>query len=123
MAWGHLADRLRGGGASHGLAGRASGPCQSAGAARKLQQRLARSASTPGTGDGKLGAGTREALQRFQARAGMPADGFRQPPCSSGCAAAADGGTDSALNPRALPGSRPITCPHFGARCYNCTSC
>ena len=41
-----------------------------------MQQRLAQVGLYSGNVDGKLGAGTREALQRFQSRAGLAADGF-----------------------------------------------
>lgn len=75
MAVGHLADRLRGGG---GFARpwptgeRALSQSERV----EIQQRLTRAGLYTGTVDGKLGAGTREALQRFQARSGLPADGF-----------------------------------------------
>ncbi|MDP2803517.1 MAG: lytic murein transglycosylase [Phreatobacter sp.] len=75
MAVGHLADRLRGGGGfaqPWPTAERALSQQERI----ELQQRLAQVGLYTGTVDGKLGAGTREALQRFQARAGMPADGF-----------------------------------------------
>lgn len=75
MAVGHLADRLRGGGAF-------ARPWPTAERALsrderiELQQRLAQVGLYSGNVDGKLGAGTREALQRFQSRAGLAADGF-----------------------------------------------
>lgn len=75
MAVGHLADRLRGGGSF-------SRPWPTAERALsrderiELQQRLAQVGLYSGNVDGKLGAGTREALQRFQSRAGLAADGF-----------------------------------------------
>lgn len=75
MAVGHLADRLRGGGPF-------ARPWPTAERALsreeriELQQRLMQVGDYQGTIDGKLGAGTREALQRFQARAGLAADGF-----------------------------------------------
>lgn len=75
MAVGHLADRLRGGGGfaqPWPTAERALSQQERI----ELQQRLAQVGLYTGTVDGKLGAGTREALQRFQSRAGMPADGF-----------------------------------------------
>jgi membrane-bound lytic murein transglycosylase B len=75
MAVGHLADRLRGGG---GFA--RPWPTAERALSREerieLQQRLTQVGLYAGTVDGKLGPGTREALQRFQARAGMAADGF-----------------------------------------------
>ncbi len=75
MAVGHLADRLRGGG---GFA--RAWPTSERALTRderiEVQQRLARVGLYSGAVDGKLGAGTREALQRFQARAGLAADGF-----------------------------------------------
>lgn len=75
MAVGHLADRLRGGG-GFAQAWPTAERALSQQERIELQQRLAQVGLYTGTVDGKLGAGTREALQRFQARAGMPADGF-----------------------------------------------
>jgi len=75
MAVGHLADRLRGGG-GFARAWPTGERALSQQERIELQQRLAQVGLYTGTVDGKLGAGTREALQRFQARAGMPADGF-----------------------------------------------
>lgn len=75
MAVGHLADRLRGGG-GFAQAWPTGERALSQQERIELQQRLAQVGFYTGTVDGKLGAGTREALQRFQARAGMPADGF-----------------------------------------------
>ncbi|MGL4288856.1 MAG: lytic murein transglycosylase [Phreatobacter sp.] len=75
MAVGHLADRLHGGGPFM-----RPWPVTERALSRderiELQQRLAQVGLYSGTVDGKLGAGTREALQRFQARAGLAADGF-----------------------------------------------
>lgn len=75
MAVGHLADRLRGGGAFA-----RPWPVGERSLSRderiELQQRLTQVGLYSGNVDGKLGAGTREALQRFQQRAGMAADGF-----------------------------------------------
>ncbi|WP_296579661.1 lytic murein transglycosylase [Phreatobacter sp.] len=75
MAVGHLADRLRGGG-GFAQAWPTAERALSQQERIELQQRLAQVGLYTGNVDGKLGAGTREALQRFQARAGMPADGF-----------------------------------------------
>jgi hypothetical protein len=75
MAVGHLADRLRGGGPFM-----RPWPAGERALTREerfeLQQLLARGGFYTGTVDGKLGAGTREALQRFQVRARITADGF-----------------------------------------------
>lgn len=75
MAVGHLADRLRGGGGFVRPWPTAERPLTQQERV-ELQQRLSQVGLYTGTVDGKLGAGTREALQRFQQRAGMPADGF-----------------------------------------------
>lgn len=75
MAVGHLADRLRGFGGfvrPWPTAERALSQEERF----ELQRRLQQVGFYTGTVDGKLGAGTREALQRFQASAGMAADGF-----------------------------------------------
>lgn len=78
IAVGHLADRLAGGGTFS-----RPWPTTERALSRderfELQNLLARAGLYSGTIDGKLGAGTREALQRFQARARMPADGFPTP--------------------------------------------
>jgi membrane-bound lytic murein transglycosylase B len=75
MAVGHLADRLRGGGPFA-----RSWPTGERALSREerleLQQRLTQAGLYTGTVDGRLGAGTREALQRWQARSGIAADGF-----------------------------------------------
>ncbi|WP_439574643.1 lytic murein transglycosylase [Phreatobacter sp.] len=75
MAVGHLADRLRGFGAFT-----RPWPTSERALSRderfELQRRLQQVGFYSGTVDGKLGAGTREALQRFQASAGLAADGF-----------------------------------------------
>ncbi|MEI8147034.1 MAG: lytic murein transglycosylase, partial [Alphaproteobacteria bacterium] len=75
MAVGHLADRISGGGpfARPWPVGERA---LSRDERLELQQRLTRAGLYTGTVDGKLGAGTREALQRFQSRVGLPADGF-----------------------------------------------
>ncbi len=75
MAVGHLADRLRGGGPFVRL-----WPVGERALSREerleIQQRLTQIGLYTGTIDGRLGAGTREALQRYQARIGLAADGF-----------------------------------------------
>ena len=75
LAIGHLADRLRGGGpfAQHWpryerVLSRAE--------RLELQQLLARHGYDIGEPDGRLGARTREAIRRFQARIGRVPDGF-----------------------------------------------
>lgn len=74
MAVGHLADRLRGGGPF--VRPWPTERALSRDERLELQQLLTRAGFYTGTVDGKLGAGTREALQRFQSRAGLAADGF-----------------------------------------------
>jgi lytic murein transglycosylase len=75
LAIGHFADRLRGGGPFV-----QPWPRQERDLSRferlELQQLLAQRGFYRGAADGKIGGRTREALRRFQASIGVPADGF-----------------------------------------------
>jgi lytic murein transglycosylase len=75
LAIGHFADRLRGGGPFIQAWPRHERVLSRA-ERLELQQILARYGFYQGEPDGQLGGKTREALRRFQTRAGLPADGF-----------------------------------------------
>jgi membrane-bound lytic murein transglycosylase B len=75
LAVGHLADRLRGGGAFVQSWPAEERPLTDAERA-ELQQLLARFGLYNGAIDGKIGPQSKEAIRAFQAGRGIPADGF-----------------------------------------------
>ena len=72
---GHLADRLRGGGAFAQAWPSGERPLTAAEFA-ELQQHLARAGLYEGAIDGKIGPRSREAIRAYQSGRGMVADGF-----------------------------------------------
>ncbi len=75
LAIGHLADRLRGGGAFAQAWPRSERPLNKT-ELRELQGQLARTGYYRGRIDGKIGPVSRAAIRAFQARAGLDADGY-----------------------------------------------
>jgi len=75
LAVGHLADRIRGGGAFAQSWPRDQLPL-SRSERFEMQERLAALGFYRGQADGKLGPGTRAAVRDYQARAGLAPDGF-----------------------------------------------
>jgi membrane-bound lytic murein transglycosylase B len=75
LAIGHLADRLRGGGAFQQAWPRSERPLSEA-ELRELQGQLARTGHYKGSIDGKIGPMSRAAIRAYQARAGLAADGY-----------------------------------------------
>ena len=75
LAIGHLADRLRGGGAFAQAWPRSERPL-SIPERRELQAQLARFGYYKGSVDGKIGPMSRAAIRAFQSRAGLSADGY-----------------------------------------------
>ncbi len=75
LAIGHLADRLRGGGAFAQAWPRSERPLSKA-ELRELQAQLARTGHYKGRVDGKIGPMSRAAIRAYQARAGLDADGY-----------------------------------------------
>ncbi len=75
LAIGHLADRLRGGGAFAQAWPRSERPLSKT-ELRELQAQLARSGYYKGRIDGKIGPVSRAAIRAFQVRSGQVADGY-----------------------------------------------
>jgi len=75
LAIGHLADRLRGGGAFTQAWPRSERPLSEA-ELRELQGQLARTGHYKGSIDGKIGPMSRAAIRAYQARTGLAADGY-----------------------------------------------
>ena len=75
LAIGHLADRLRGGGAFAQAWPRSERPLSKT-ELRELQSQLARSGYYAGRIDGKIGPMSRAAIRAYQVRAGLAADGY-----------------------------------------------
>jgi len=75
LAIGHLADRLRGGGAFAQAWPRSERPLSKT-ELRELQSQLARTGHYKGSIDGKIGPMSRAAIRAYQVRAGLAADGY-----------------------------------------------
>jgi len=75
LAIGHLADRLRGGGAFAQAWPRSERPLSKT-ELRELQLQLARTGHYKGSIDGKIGPMSRAAIRAYQVRAGLAADGY-----------------------------------------------
>ncbi len=78
LAVGHLADRIAGRGAIEGEWPRTA-PRLDKQQVQDLQRRLGRLGLYSGTGDGRIGSGTREAVRRYQLSQGLVADGWPTP--------------------------------------------
>jgi membrane-bound lytic murein transglycosylase B len=75
LAIGHLADRLRGGGAFAQAWPRSERPLSKT-ELRELQSQLARAGHYKGSIDGKIGPMSRAAIRAYQVHAGLAADGY-----------------------------------------------